>query len=338
MIRKRLVICDTDIRYLHRIQDYLMKKDLNDFEIEVFEQLEQAIEDSQKHAFEITLIGENIFQQEKATQIESKQIFILKETAQSITESYPCLDKYQSIEQLINQILEDYTKQVGERIVYKRKRRAKVISFYSATKTTEQTIYAYAASQVLAKMRYKVLYINIQPYTGLEILLQLEGNRDLTDLIYYALQHSDRFTSKLDTMKYNRGGVDILPTIRKTEDLLAMTKEDWKEWLEVMVYTSGYEILVLDYVGTMSFSQDFLKCSDLIYYIKGITFQEKACDEEFMRILEKKDWSTVKNGIREVEGKVGEVKDYEALYLSQLGIYMKQELVKERIIYAGTEE
>lgn len=336
MIKKQFVICDKDVRYLYHIQDYLIRKKLNDFQIEVFDNIDKIIEYSDRQSFEIAVISETCFVKEKIADLKATHIFILKETSEPFEESYPCLDKYQSIENILKQILETYTNEVGEKRIQRIKKRSKIISFYSATQTTKQSFYAFAASQILSKDKKKVLYINLQPYSGLEELLQLDEKHDLTDLIYYALQHSDKFGTKLDNMKYSLGGLEMLPTARNSDDLLSMTKDEWQDWFEVMMFESGYEILVIDFNGTSFFASLLLKNSDLIYYINGTSIQERACDNQFHKIMQKKEWEKVRAEIRDVELYDESISKYEDLYLSGYGKYMKNELRKEKSIYDGT--
>lgn len=338
MLKKRFVICDKDIRYLNRIQEYLIKKNLKDFQIEIFSQVEDAISQSNRHAFEIFVVSERCFCKEMIEQLHAMHIFILKETSEPLEHSYPCLDKYQSIEVILANILERYTSQIGDRQMLRLEKRAKVISFYSATQTTNQTAFAFATSQILHRNGKKVLYLNLQPYSGLESLLHLEAQHDLTDVIYYALQHTDKFRAKIDYIKAVRGGIELLPPAKDYGDLLAMTKEEWNEWFEIMLYEAGYEILVFDYVGTGIFSSEFLQNSDVIFYVRGETDAQKACDLQFHDMLKNKDWFREKNSLREISLLHENVAQYEMLYLSKYGEYMRNQLKEAGILEHGTME
>lgn len=329
MIKKQFVIIDKDIRYLERVQDYLTKKRLSDFQIMVYTGLEQAVSDSQTSPFEIAVISENCYQEAQIQELCVMHVFVLKESAESIAYAYPVLAKYQSMEEIIKQILAVYTKELGESILIKRGKRAKVLSFYTRGGSKLQTLYALAAGELLTREQKKVLYVNLQPFSGLEFLLKHEFQGDLTDVIYYGLQHSEKFGSRIDICKHVFRDISVLPPIEDYTDLLSLAKEEWKEWLAGMVYDAGYEILIVDFSGLSPGVEVFFADSDVIYQTEAADAWENACQSEVENWLYRKGLAESKSHTKLLPVQKVSETETETLLYGAIGIAMKDRLIKD---------
>ena len=107
MKQRIMAICDKDERYLEMLQSYLLKKKPAGYEILVFSTVFQAVEASKNESFEIFLIGENTYSA-KVKEVSAQKIFILQEDGLSGVTEYSFIAKYQSIEKLINQALDEF--------------------------------------------------------------------------------------------------------------------------------------------------------------------------------------------------------------------------------------
>lgn len=97
MKARQLAICDNDNNYLKMLQAYLQKKNPADFEILIFNTVQQAVEVSHKTAFEIFLIGEKIYD-ESVIKVNASKVFVLQEDGFSGITGFSMVAKYQSME------------------------------------------------------------------------------------------------------------------------------------------------------------------------------------------------------------------------------------------------
>ena len=58
---KRFAICDKDQEYLRMLQAYLLKRNLADFTVLIFDTVNKALEANKEGPFEILLVGEDIY-------------------------------------------------------------------------------------------------------------------------------------------------------------------------------------------------------------------------------------------------------------------------------------
>ena len=327
MRARQFAICDSDENYLKMLQAYLQKKKLADFEILIFDTIRGAEQASIEEPFEILLVGENIYDTD-VTKIKAVKTFILQEDGVKVIAGYSIIAKYQSMERLIAQVLEEFaldescnsTSRCG-------RNQTTFISFYAPDRNRGQSAAAFGAAQVLADMGYQVLYINLLPFTGFEELLQTSYEADVTDFLYFALNHSDKLLYKLNSLKRSVHGVDYLPPALDYTDLLVMNRDDWQRVMDLLLYSSDYTHVVMDLSETCQGFYDMLERSDQIYVLadKRIVYG-CAMLSHFMNLLKAKEYEKILNHMTVFELPEGwDVQDcgLDTLALSVVGTCMK---------------
>lgn len=294
MKARQLAICDNDNNYLKMLQAYLQKKNPADFEILIFNTVQQAVEASHKTAFEIFLIGEKIYD-ESVIKVNASKVFVLQEDGFSGITGFSMVAKYQSMEKLIAQVLEGFALDDSCSSIGRcGKNKTSLFSFYSPDRHRGQSIAALAAAQVMAGMGHKVLYLNLLPFTGFEELLGIEYDSDITDFMYFVLNHSDKLLYKLDSMKRTLHGVDYLPPVLDYTDLLRIGKEDWERVMDTLLYSSDYTDIVIDLAETCEGFYHIMEQSDKVYVLtddKSIYGQ--AALIHYKKLLQAKEYDTI---------------------------------------------
>ena len=110
MRARQFAICDSDRQYLSMLQAYLQKRKLADFEILVFDAVDKAVEASLEKPFELLLIGEGIYDTD-VINVKASKIYILQEDGLKGITGYSMLAKYQSMECMIAQVLDEFVSQ-----------------------------------------------------------------------------------------------------------------------------------------------------------------------------------------------------------------------------------
>jgi hypothetical protein len=261
-----------------------------DFEILTFNTVKSAVEASRDNEFEIFLVGEHTYD-ECVKNVNARKIFVLQEDGASQIKEYELVSKYQSMENLVSEILEKYAvdESCGSNIKCG-KNKTSLITFYSPEHHTAQSMTALAASQILAEKGYNVLYLNLQGFSGFEELLNLSYDADITDFMYFVLKHSEKLLYKLEGMKRNIRGVDYLPPALDFSDLVEIRAEDWERALDLVMYSGDYTHIVVDLSENCQGFYEILDRSDAVYVLyNDASIYGRAALGHFRNLLEAKE-------------------------------------------------
>lgn len=294
MRSRKLAICDSDREYLKMLQAYLQKRNPADFEILIFDTVQKALEESCEEGFEVLLVGEKIYDT-NVTKINVKKVFVLQEDGLSHITGYSMVAKYQSMEKLIAQVLEEFALDDNCNSVgcFGRNKTA-LLSFYAPDRHKGQSVAALGAAELLADQGHKVLYLNLLPFTGFEELLGISYEADVTDFMYFVLNHSEKLLYKLDGMKRSIHGVDYLPPVLDYADLLQISEHDWERVLDTLLYSSGYTHVVIDLSETCQGFYHILERSDRVYTLcDDRTVYGQAMLSHYKRLLQAKEYQHI---------------------------------------------
>ncbi|MDE7267184.1 MAG: hypothetical protein K2N89_06950 [Lachnospiraceae bacterium] len=326
MSKKRLAICDKDREYLSMMQAYLVKKNPAGFEIMVFDSIKEAKAASKEEPFEIVLVSEGIYDT-SVRNINAQKIFILQENGLVGITGYSIVEKYQSVDRLMSQVLDAFALDEECRSIESKGRTpSKLISFYAPDRHKGQSIAALTVAQVFSDMGNKTLYISMQPFSGFEQLLGIKYEADITDFMYFVLKHSDKLLYKLEGIKRTIHGVDYLPPALDYSDLMKIEEDEWKRCFDALLYSSDYAYIVVDLTETCKGFYHLLERSDTSYILSGKDSLSSAMRTQFEQLMQKKELGAVlKKSVHFHLMK--DWKEYpfnlEQLSVSQLGAYMK---------------
>lgn len=294
MKAKQFAICDSDSGYLRMMQAYLQKKSPADFEILIFDTVSKAVEASQREPFAILLVGEEIYDT-NVTKISASKVYILEEDGLRGITGYSTVAKYQSVERLLTQVLEEFVLDDSCISVGRRgKNQTSLISFYSPGRHKGQSAAALGAAQVLADEGHQVLYLNLMPFAGFEELLRTSYEADVTDFMYFVLNHSEKLLYKLDSLKRCIHGVDYLPPALDYADLLQIDTGDWETVLRLLLYSSDYTYIVADLSETCQGFYDLMESSDQVYVLTDRSdLYSQAMLGHFRKLLQTKEYGGI---------------------------------------------
>lgn len=293
MSKRKLAICDKDKDYLTMLQAYLFKKNPAGFDVVVFDSVSQAVEESKKEQFEILLVGEGVYDT-NVIKIAAQKIFILQEDGLAGITEFSVVSKYQSMEELIRQVLDAFA--LDEECISvesKGQTPTKLISFYSPDRHKGQSTAALAAAQVLSDMGHKVLHISMQPFSGFEKLLGVQYESDMTDFMYFTLNHSDKLLYKLEGLKRTIHNVDYLPPALDYSDLVHIAEEEWKRCFDTLLYNGNYSDIVVDLTECCKGFYYLLQKSDAVYFLSAKDVFSKAMYAQFEQLMKVKEFNTV---------------------------------------------
>ena len=200
---KILAVCTADEAYALRLQEALSEREAFPFSVYIYTKYDQ-LKDSGR--ITLYLADEAFYENLRAAGADT----ILLRSRETGPHSERYIWKYQSAEQIRKQLLDYYSESAKEEMPAAGGRRStKVIGIFSPVAKSIQTSFSLLMGQFLAK-NSKVLYLNLEPFSGLSKLMSDSNNRDLTDLVYYLEGNEDRLVYKLESMVGNVNGLDYI--------------------------------------------------------------------------------------------------------------------------------
>ena len=183
----KLWIVDSEVSYAEAFREYVNLKKGHLFQVRTCTEKEQLRKAFAGKEIEILLITAQWYQFCKDL-IRNECVIFLSEGSLPVELSmYSAVYKYQSVENILREILYFYSEQdMEEEYLTQAQRDHKVIGVFSPVNTVEKNKFALALGQILAEDQ-NVLYLNLEECSGLSEIFT--GNHwNLSDLIYYLRQ------------------------------------------------------------------------------------------------------------------------------------------------------
>lgn len=267
MSSKNLVICDEDVNYSARLAAFFNGKRELAFQVKICGdpvELQDVLADSEES---ILLLNEAFVLNELIKEWQGEMLVLSEKKRTGNYGGKHSLFKYQSGNKILLQILEECEEQNMDGVWRVRKSsKGKVIGLFSPIRRLGQTTFALTKAKELSK-ECNVLYMNLETYAGSEGLFSTNQNKTMSTLLYYAKQESDNVGMILTTLVCSMNGVDYIPPVKNSEDLYAVTKEEWLWLFRELLRNSIYDVLVLDLSECIQGLYEILKFCDEVYML-----------------------------------------------------------------------
>lgn len=277
MNKTNICICDENLSYLELVQRYLLKKKINNLSIQVFTEIDRAVEYSFKEKFEMSLINENLLCDDMKN-IKTDKLWILQES-NSEKYTYPSISKFQSMDKILERILEEIPEDMETTTI---DNDTNILVFFETQKIQDE-INGLSVSKHLSNLGKKVLYLNLSPFTHFDFITNT-NKYDVTDLIYYLLKDSTAAAKKIELMKSEKDKVSFFLPAFDFKDLLELSGDEWKEILNQLKKIKAYDFIVLDCSGANRGLLEIYDGCDIFY----MNNKDNGL-EEFKELLNKKE-------------------------------------------------
>lgn len=258
-----LAVCDAEETYASKLTDYLNLKEGFPFQVRYFTTIDKLAEFAKHQTVEAVLVCEKNKKELMAKQTGAS-IITLSEKNVIETHTKKTVLKYQSCEVIMKDILEILAKECGEESHILRKVPFKIIGLYSPVKRTMQTTFGLTMGQLLAK-KGKVLYINMEGFSGLNSMLKRNFQRDLSDLLYYMQNGKQGMAYIMGSMVESINGMDVLPPMLCQMDLISIEAKEWLRLFYEIESHTDYEYLILDLSDSIQGLFEILRQCFVIY-------------------------------------------------------------------------
>lgn len=150
----------------------------------------------------------------------------------------------------------------------------RIIGVYSPAGGCSQTELALGIGKFLAAESgdtpHRVLYMNLEPCSGLAERLGAEFRGSLSDLLYYQACAPEQLAARLRLLQVTQDGLDILPPMRSWMALRDISGETWLQLLESIRTGTDYAELVLDLTEHADgFTEILRRCDEILLPLRG---------------------------------------------------------------------
>ena len=303
MKRRTIALCDDDEKYIVKLQENLEQKDNFPFSVSTFtgvEKLKKSLTDTD---YELILAEEKAFDELKKDQKLQKgnYLLVLLKERGSINASDDFIWKYQAADRIRKDILKICSEKGNSDVVFgTAEERTRLIGVFSPVGRDIQTSFSLLLGQFLAKKK-KVLYLNLEPFSGLSGMSGFDPESDLTDLIYYLESGKDKMRCKLESMVGNIGGLDYVSPAFSFLDLSQVTGENWILLLESIINTGKYDYLIVDLSEIIRGMLDILRECDVVYTITGREGLAPSRIKQYEELLKQLENNDILEHTRKVE-------------------------------------
>lgn len=286
-----LAVCDSETEYAYGLVDYLSTRKGFPFEVQVFTSADRLMKFTATHPLAVALVARKDYREE-IRKLSIDQIILLEEDRGNKSGSEPTIWKYQSCEKMAKEILDQIA---GEGIIGRPLaggKPMKLIGIYSPVGKCLKTSFSFVLGQLLGK-KHRVLYLNMESYSGLGTLLKRDFTTDMGELIYYLQNTPDNFGYRLGSMVEQVGGMDILPPFHSFLDFISVTGEEWIRLFKEIERGSDYEYVILDLSDGIQNLFDVLRLCDLVYTLGREDGFAMAKIEQYREVLKRSSYEDV---------------------------------------------
>ncbi|MDD3403860.1 MAG: hypothetical protein PHQ72_10955 [Hespellia sp.] len=285
MRHKNLVIYDSEQAYARNLTERLVQKKEVAFQVRMFREEDGIEKFAKEQPIDWLLVSEDCACRRE---VGAGKVFVLTKAGHPVKKGEIAIDKYQSVDAILSQMLEVCLKEGDVDISMLRKTGCgNIIGVYSPIHRIGKTKFALELGRAEAK-KASTLYLNLEDYAGKHSYLGEQKNQTMEDLLYYARQENNNLGLRLSAMAGQYGELDYVCPMPVAWDIRAVAAKEWLELFEQILEKSIYETLILDIGDSVQGLYEILRRCDVIYtlYTRERIGQEKLkqYEENLLRL------------------------------------------------------
>ena len=328
MNKKILAIFDGEESYVYRLMDFIGEKMNLPFEIYVFTNEDRFYSCTKIKDIECLLVSESVYKKDVET-LQIPHIIILSESGKNLNKALHHINKYQSSENILHEIMEYYTDRsdIVPLALRTGLKQMHIIGIYTPIGRCLQTTFSLTLGQMLAK-RYKTLYLNFEAYSGFSKILNKRFENDISDLMYDFECAREKLAYRLESMVETVNGLDFVPPVEIYQNLAGIRGNQWVDLFQELEKTSEYEFLILDLSDMVLDLWDILRCCEHIYTISRDDGIAMAKIDQYEKALEYMNYGDI--NVRTTKWKLPVFKElpahFEELTYGELAAYIRKQV------------
>ncbi len=274
MVKRTVVLADSDGVYLKRLSDYFMEK-APQLELSIFTDLSMLKQYLQRGRVDILAVDETFADQELAAQ-STVAVKIVLSTATDTVDGFETVKKYQKTESLLNDLLLKYAESTGSAEVIRGNSHTKITAFYSPAGGTGKSTLALGMATTCACAGLRTLYLNLEEIDSMDTVLA-ETPGTLSDLFLALKTKGMNVGIKLasSVRQEPSAGFYYVNGVESISEYGEMEGTDMVRLLETVKSQAEYDVMVLDLSsGFSERTVKILEQTDVIFV--PVTAEETA--------------------------------------------------------------
>ena len=228
-MNKIFAICDTDRLYVKNLIQYINSRQNIPLKLQAFTSTELLKQYAEQNGIELLLISAEAMDEEIAG-LDIGKIVVLTEDGAIGLKGFPSVNRYQASGNLVQEVMQ-YYEEGNLAVAYTAAKLAstRLIGIYSPVKRCGKTALSLALGEAYARSR-KVLYINLEDFSGFRSLLEREYRMNISDLLYFYREEKQGMSARIEEVAEKLGELYYLPPAMCPADIKSVQPEEWKYW------------------------------------------------------------------------------------------------------------
>lgn len=260
---KVFAICDLDRSYVKNLMQYINSHQNIPLKLQAFTSPQLLKEYAVGHTVELLLISAEAMDEEIAA-LPIGKIVVLTEDGVVDLKGFPSVNRYQASGNLVQEVMQYYS--AGNlAVAYSAVKLAttRLIGVYSPIKRCGKTTFALAYGEACARDR-RVLYVNLEDFSGFRNLFGREYRMDVSDLLYFYREEKQGMLKKIDEVAEKLHNLYYLPPAMCPADMKSVQPEEWREWF-MLLLQSRYEVIIVEPGDCVNGLEEILSLCNKIY-------------------------------------------------------------------------
>ncbi|MBT9776158.1 hypothetical protein GPL15_06515 [Clostridium sp. MCC353] len=243
-MKRIMAVYDVSPFYSDRFADFANRKEKVPFTVAAFTSMEKLQLFAEQNPIELLLISDSV-NRELVDKLNAKQVVTLSDgEVVDVKNSYPSVYKYQSTDNVIREVMACYCEKPEMEPLKTSLSRCRIIAVYSPLGRCLKTSFSLVLGQLMAQDE-KVLYVNLEPYSGFSSITGETFTGDLSDVMYMYRQGNYHWM-KLSSYVYSWGNLDYIPPARYPEDLEETGAQGAADLIMAIAEESAYDVIIVD--------------------------------------------------------------------------------------------
>jgi len=279
-----IAICDDERNYACHLMEYLRRHTAIPYEANVYTSTESLLGLAPPGRVACLVIAESEYTQ-SVCEKNYERVLILNESDRLLGDFPRSISKYQSMDNIAAEVLEICrTREDFHPVAIRHGPPMKLVGVYSPISRCLQTTISLSLGQILARSS-RVLYLNFENYSGLDLMLNRVFGASVADLIYFNECAQDKFAAQLNLMVEHLGGLDFIPPMKSFIELRSIRSDQWLSLFNTIERVSEYEYLILDLTESTDGLLDILRECDTVYMLERSDSLSQAKIKSYERLL-----------------------------------------------------
>lgn len=294
-MRINIALFDKDTVYANRLLKIFQIHYAKQITLKVFSDEETFASELKAQFFDIAIIDQEFIDLRSSVPDRTVVALFVKDNLVEMVEQIPSIGKYQKVENIYKRIVGIYADNSAGVKLRGAAAGVSTILFTSAQGGAGTSSLAAGYAIYLAGQGQKVFYLNLETFGTANCFFRGDGNGSFSDVIYALKSKNVNLAMKLQSLiKRDDSGVEFVDECRNAFDMVELKDSEIPELLEGITTAQGYDVIVIDYSGTLTNRQQTLLKDyvDSVVYVSdgspiGNSKFLKFC--EAVRVIEKRE-------------------------------------------------